>query len=241
MTFSEEDLSPISALQHLVFCERQWGLIHLEQLWAENRLTVEGKGLHEKVHEMETESRCGTRVVRGLMVRSLELGLIGKLDVVEFHRVSTTGDSPDSTADEPAGVMLDGARGLWHPVPVEYKRGRPKIDRCDEVQLCAQALCLEEMLSITINRGAIFYGKPRRRSDVNLDADLRRETLSAIHRLHELTRAGKTPLPVYGPKCKNCSLVDLCLPETIQRGRSVHDYLLRSINDVIAGTKGPVT
>ncbi len=179
MACSEDDLLPISALQHLVFCERQWGLIHLEQIWAENRLTLEGKHLHERVDESETESRGGVRTARALALRSLRLGLSGRADVVEFLRMEADEGPVDGADDGVSGaVALPGVAGLWRPFPVEYKRGKPKPDRCDEVQLCAQALCLEEMLDTEIPRGALFYGQPRRRQEVAFDPELRALTES---------------------------------------------------------------
>jgi len=202
--YSEDDLLLLSGLQHLLFCKRQWALIHLEGAWAENRLTVEGKHLHERVHEIETETRNGVRVARGLRLRSLRLGLIGQADVVEFHLV---------------GGQCE------QPFPVEYKRGRPKPTRCDEVQLCAQALCIEEMLIVSIPAGAIYYGQPRRRHDVTLDEDLRRETEALAARIHDLFRAGETPAARYEPKCDNCSLFDLCLPKSAAKRRDARRYV----------------
>jgi len=141
--YTEDQLLPLSALQHWVFCPRQCGLIHIEQTWDENRLTAQGRQLHERVHEAEDENRPGVRIVRGLRIHSYRLGLIGQADVVEFHQSQ-------------AGIELTGADGLWQPFPVEYKRGKPKKNGCDEVQLCAQAMCLEEMLEINIDQGALF-------------------------------------------------------------------------------------
>jgi CRISPR-associated exonuclease Cas4 len=164
--FCEDDLLPLSALQHLMFCERQCALIHVEQVWADNRLTVEGTHLHRKADSGEAESRGDVRTTRGVPLRSLRLGLIGKADVVELHR------------------MHSGGKEKWLPFPVEYKRGKPKPDRSDEVQLCAQALCLEEMLGVEIATGALFYGTTRRREDVAFDHELRAETESAAARLH---------------------------------------------------------
>lgn len=192
---SESDLLPISALQHFIFCERQWALTHLEQVWLENRLTTEGKQLHERVDEPEHETRGGVRAVRALPLRSLQLGITGRADVVEFH---------------PDGTIL----------PVEYKRGKPKKERCDEVQLCAQALCLEEMTGHTINVGALFYGQPRRRHEVTLDDTLRRFTQDTIARMHAAYQARTTPMAVYENKCDNCSLLPLCMPKTTGRQRS---------------------
>jgi len=217
--YTEDELLPISALQHLVFCERQWGLIHLEGVWEENRLTAEGRLLHDRSDEPQTEVRGDLRIARGLHLRSLRLGLVGKADVVEFHRV----------ADGKQGVKLEGMPGLWQPFIVEYKRGHPKIGHEDEVQLCAQALCLEEMLGVLIPSAAFFYGEPRRRYDVVLDNALREESETLVARLHELTRVGKTPSADYGQKCKSCSLVDLCLPKATGGQKSAQRYLQRNI------------
>ncbi len=207
--YAESDLLPISALQHLAFCERQWGLIHLEQIWDENPLTVGGRHLHDRVDAREHESRGDLRVARGLRIRSLRLGLIGIADVVEFHRVQQT----TGTGESFDPVALPNADGLWRVVPVEYKHGRPKRDRCDEVQLCAQALCLEEMLGGTVEEGHLFYGKTHRRHVVIFDGSLRDETVRLSVRLHELTAAGVTPPGRYERKCRSCSLLPHCQPK----------------------------
>lgn len=216
---SERDLQPVSALQHLVFCERQCALMYIEGQWAENRLTTEGGQLHSRADEEEVELRDGVRIVRGLLLRSERLGLIGRADVVEFH--------PDEQ-----GVALQSVPGRWRPVPVEYKRGRPKPDRCDEVQLCAQAMCLEEALGCAIGSGEVFYGQPRRRTSVVFDDALRSETESTVDRLHELIRAGSTPVARYESKCRSCSLLDLCMPKATGKPRSVERYLSTALEDV---------
>lgn len=223
--FSEDDLLPIAALQHLVFCERQWGLMYLEGLWAENRLTVEGGILHERVHEAGAETRVGVRVARGLRLRSLRLGLIGVADAIEFLRWEIDPAARDGPDPSEPWARLPGLSGWWQPFPVEYKRGRPKPGLCDEVQLCAQALCLEEMLGVHLSDGAIYYGQPRRRLDVALGDELRAATEAAAVRLHELTVAGRTPPAAYEKKCRSCSLLDLCLPRTTGGKRSVSGYL----------------
>lgn len=222
--FPESDLLPLSSLQHLSFCERQWALIHLEGIWEENRLTVEGNIFHERVDESETEVRGDLRTARGLRLRSLRLGLVGRADVVEFHRV------PDGQEE---GVSLAGVAGRWQPFPVEYKRGRPKPDHCDEVQLCAQALCLEEMLEVTIPGGSLFYGQPHRRTEVVFDAALRAETEALAARLHQLWQAGKTPPAVYEKKCKNCSLFAVCLPKTTSGKQSIQQYLIKAFEEAM--------
>ncbi len=204
MVFPEADLLPISALQHLVFCERQCALIHLEGAWADNRLTAEGRALHERVHEPGTESRSDRRIVRSLRLRSLRHGLSGIGDVVEFHRTDELTEN---------AIPIPGLERFWIPFPVEYKRGHPKPTDCDLVQLCTQALCLEEMLSVRVDAGAIFYGQPRRRLEVSFDSALRTTTEGTVARLHKLIGSGVTPPAVYGKKCENCSLMPLCLPK----------------------------
>ena len=208
--YTEDDLIPLSALQHLIFCERQCALIHIEQAWAENLFTAEGRIMHERVHTEERASKGKIRIEYSMSLRSLRLGLIGKADVVEFHR---------------------HADGSWQPFPVEYKRGKPKKDNSDKVQLCAQALCLEEMLDIEVSDGALFYGKTRRRLDVIFDTRLRKLTEETAIRLHELIESKRTPMPVYAKKCNSCSLAKMCLPKTIERKRSVKRYLSGVIRD----------
>lgn len=207
--FTEDGLLPISALQHLLFCPRQCALIHIEGLWAENRLTVEGRHLHEKAHDGPGEIRSGVRVARGLSLRSFRLGLVGKADVVEFH--------PSAGGDE------------GRAFPIEYKRGRPKKHEADRVQLCAQALCLEEMLGARVSDGAIFYGQTRRRLDVAFDSRLRRLTEQTAERLHALIASGRTPSAMREPKCANCSLLEVCLPDAMAQSRSATRYLARAL------------
>jgi CRISPR-associated exonuclease Cas4 len=209
--YSESDLLPLSALQHLAFCERQWGLIHLEQQWNENHLTAEGRLLHENADSETTEIRDGVRTCRGLRIRSLRYGIAGRADVVEF-----------------------GAAG---PRPVEYKRGKPKASDIDEVQLCAQALCLEEMLGVSIAEGSLFYGEPRRRTAVVFDQPLRARVESLIERLHELTRAGITPLPVFAPKCKSCSLLQVCEPK-VTGSKSAKQYMKHALRQALTTADG---
>lgn len=224
--YEEADLLPISALQHLAFCERQWALIHLEGMWAENRLTVEGHHLHDRTHRPETESRGDVRTARALRLRSLRLGLTGIADVVEFHRVANAMEPQGVNCDQRApGIILPGVPGLWQPMPVEYKRGRPKLGPYDELQLCAQALCLEEMLGVEIPSAALFYGQPRQRLEVLLRVALREQTERLATRLHELTRARKTPTARYEKKCESCSLLSLCMPKTTGGRKSISRYL----------------
>ena len=207
--FSEDELWPLSALQHLLFCERQCALIHIEQLWEENRLTAEGRVLHERVHENGIESRRDVRIARGIRLRSLRLGLVGQADVVEFHRC---GD-------------------IWVPFPVEYKRGKQKTGDIDTVQVCAQALCLEEMLGMSVPAGALFYGTTRRRVEVVFDQSLRDKTTVAANRLHQLIDQGLTPPAIYTKKCDRCSLFSLCLPKSAGQNKSAIAYLNRIVSE----------
>ncbi|MDX9787100.1 MAG: CRISPR-associated protein Cas4 [Desulfobacterales bacterium] len=208
--YAESDNLMISALQHYLYCPRQCALIHIEQIWAENIYTAEGRVMHERVHSEDRASRGKLRISYGIALRSLRLGVSGQADVVEFHRQED---------------------GSWRPFPVEYKRGRPKNGKWDEVQLCAQAICLEEMLEVEIPAGALFYGKTRRRKDVIFDANLRSATENTASRLHELIGSGQTPKPVFGPKCESCSLCELCMPKVTGAAKSVAKYLSRMLED----------
>jgi CRISPR-associated exonuclease Cas4 len=204
--YSEDDLIMISALQHYAFCPRQCALIHVEQIWVESGLTAQGRIMHDKVHQEGNESRGPVRIARGVPLRSLRLGLVGVADVVEFHKIN---------------------KETWQPFPVEYKRGKPKADHCDLIQLCAQAICLKEMLSIAVPCGALFYGRTHRRLDVTFDDDLLHETEETARKAHELIATGITPPPVYEKRCESCSLIGECLPKKIQKKTSVKHYLNR--------------
>ena len=221
--YLEEDWQPLSALQHLAFCPRQWGLIHIEQVWVENRLTMEGHYLHERVDEDTVEVRGNERIVRGLRIHSARLGLVGRADAVHFTR-----GSPD-----PTGVLLPGETGRWQVEPVEYKHGKPKADNCDAVQLCAQALCLEDMLDTRIASGSLFYGKTRRRQEIQFDLALRSETEALAAELHRLYEAQKTPPAVYADYCHRCSIYHYCKPETMGRGKSARRYLGTTLNKML--------
>lgn len=215
--YSEDELLMLSGIQHIAFCERQWALIHIEQQWSENVLTVEGHHLHEKADDpFEAESRGNTAIIRALPLVSLRLGFSGIADVVELSR---TGD------DVPNSIQVSGREGKWLPVPVEYKRGRPKPDHCDEVQLCAQAMCLEEMYDISISKGFLYYGLTRHRNEVEFTVKLRDSVNAYSQRMHELFSKGITPPPVYKPQCRSCSLKDICLPKNLNKTFSVDQYL----------------
>ncbi len=198
---ASDDSFPLSALQHFAFCPRQCALIHVERQWAENTLTAQGRVLHDRTHDAGSESRGDLRIARALPLQSTGLGLHGVADVVEFHR------QPDAS---------------WRPFPIEYKRGRPKPEPIDAIQLCAQAICLEEMLHTLVPAGALFYGTTHRRHDVTFDATLRAATHELAAAVHALLAAGRTPPPVYTPKCRSCSLLELCRPLAVTRSASAH-------------------
>lgn len=204
----EDALIPLSALQHYLFCPRQCALIHVEQLWSEDVATAEGRLLHEKVDAGMPERRSGTRIARGIALRSLHLGVFGKADVVEFHE----------DASPP------------RPYPVEYKRGKPKPHRADEVQLCAQAHCLEEMFDVSVPEGALFYGQTRRRQIVPFDADLRDLTERIAGETRAMIAGMVTPPPKPMPACKHCSLEGLCRPQRLEKPPHILGWLERQID-----------
>ena len=202
--YDESDDIMLSALQHYQFCPRQCALIHIEQQWAENRFTAEGKVLHERADSGAAQQRGEVRIIRSLPLCSQRLGLVGQADVVEFY-------------------------GDGRVYPVEYKRGKPKKNRCDDIQLCAQALCLEEMLALKIEDGALFYGQQRRRKEVLFDSELRDLTGDVITQTHLLIQGRKTPQAQYDKKCESCSLLGLCLPKSCGGSRNVGRYLERML------------
>ena len=216
---SAEDLLPLSGLQHFAFCRRQWALIHLEQQWQENLRTVEGDLLHRRAHDASLRQKRGELLIlNSLPVVSATLGLSGQCDVVEFRA-------------SPEGISLHGEDGLWLPFPVEYKRGRPKGHQADELQLCAQAICLEEMLCCDIPEGALYYGEPRRRTPVLFSPQLRQQVRSYAEEMHQYYRRGYTPKATPKPSCRACSLNDLCLPQLIRR-ETVSGYLKKALEEL---------
>jgi CRISPR-associated exonuclease Cas4 len=208
MMFREEDFLPISALQHFVFCTRQCALIYIERVWEENLLTAEGGIMHEKAHEERLEAQKGIRIERSVFLRSQRLGLNGIADVVEFRKV-------------PSGEKV--------PFPVEYKHGKPKESDCDRVQLCAQALCLEEMRGVNIPAGALFYGKTRHREEVEFNEKLRSFTEAVIVQVRTFLQAGITPKPEYTKRCESCSLIPVCLPRVTGKQGAVEAYLRKAL------------
>ncbi|HAR64189.1 MAG: CRISPR-associated protein Cas4 [Candidatus Margulisiibacteriota bacterium] len=209
--YSEDSTVMLSALQHYQFCPRQCALIHVEQIWEENYLTAQGRVMHERADSEENEKRKDVRIERSIALTSMQMGLRGKADVVEFH--------------------FDKQTRKWNPYPVEYKRGKPKVDECDKVQLCAQALCLEEMMSTTIPEGALFYGKTRRREVVYCDEALRNTTIRIAHEVHKLIDNGIVPMAQYEKKCDSCSLVDVCMPK--KNIKQVSYYMNKVLKEIV--------
>lgn len=213
--YFEEDYLPLSGLQHFLFCRRQWALIHIEQQWHENVLTAEGRILHEKAHSDGSEKRGEKIIVRGLRIHSSRMGISGQCDVVEFSRSAQ-------------GVPLAGREGLFLPYPVEYKHGSSMVNDADRAQLCAQTMCLEEMLSVDIPEGALFYGKTRPREVVSFSEELRKKVSDAFAEMHELYRKAYTPKVKTGAQCRSCSLNELCLPK-LMKTKSVARYVEAAI------------
>ena len=218
MAFKEEEYLQLSGLQHFSFCRRQWALIHIEQQWAENIRTVDGRILHENAHDGSIREKRGDLIItRDMSIHSPTLGISGSCDVVEFHRGMS-------------GIRLLGQEGLWQPYPVEYKRGSPKVTDADRLQLCAQAMCLEEMLCCDIPEAALYYGEIRRREVVDLDPELREHVRALLGEMHELYQRSHTPKVKPGKGCNACSLKELCLPKLMKK-RSAADYLRKSTED----------
>lgn len=225
--YTEEELIPLSALQHLLYCERRAALVHVEQAWADNVYTIEGSHMHDHADQTGTERRGNLVLCRGMYISSARLGLSGRADVVEFHLVT----SPDSSS---GGVQLPGYDGLWTPFPVEYKRGRLRRESGYEVQLCAQAMCLEETLGADqITLGALFFGETHRRLEVTFDSRLRELTIQSATRLHELINCGMTPKADKSAKCDKCSLVEACMPGLGVRRQGARLYLRRILSDIM--------
>ncbi|HVJ48739.1 CRISPR-associated protein Cas4 [Desulfitobacterium sp.] len=213
-TYSEDDLLSLSGIQHFAFCERQWALIHVENQWAENVRTVEGQQLHERVDDPYfTETRNDVKVVRSAPLISWQLGFYGIADVVEYSRLPESQKYTEITI-------------------VEYKRGKPKSDARDEVQLCAQAMCLEEMTGTQIEFGFLFYGETKRRQMVNFNEELRKQVMELSEKMHELFEKGITPLPIKARKCNNCSLKDLCLPALGKNPKKATKYISSLISEM---------
>lgn len=212
----EEDYLILSGIQHFAFCRRQWALIHIEQQWSDNYWTVAGQLMHEKAHNDELIEKRGNRIIaRGLRVSSATLGMTGQCDIVEFH-------------EDKEGIKIWGYDGNWEIVPIEYKRGEPKQGIEDEVQLCAQAICLEEMFITNIEYGYLYYGENRHRVQVDLTEKLRESTRINAQEMHSLFDRGYTPKVRKSNKCRSCSLKDKCIPK-LQSKQNVDEYIERHV------------
>ena len=218
MANDDSDFLMISGLKHFQFCRRRWALVHIEQLWEENALTLEGHYMHERVHDDGfTEARGSVLLSRGMPVRSQELRITGVCDMVELYK------------DE-GGVTIQGRNGRWRLYPVEYKLGQPDLQGADALQLCAQAMCLEEMFSTEIPEGALFYGETRRREIVKITQELRTEVQDMFLEMHQYYQRGYTPKSKYSKACQSCSLKDICLPK-MNRSGSVKEYISKRLTE----------
>ena len=218
MEYNEIDYLQLSGLQHFSFCRRQWALIHIENQWAENLRTVEGNLLHTRAHDETVRETRGDLVsLRGINIHSPTLGVSGQCDVLEFRKCET-------------GIPLDGHDGLWQPYPVEYKRGEPKSIDADRLQLCGQAMCLEEMLCCDIPEGALFYGQTRRREHVAFTVELRQKVHDCLEEMHALYKRGYTPKVKPTKSCNACSLKEICLPKLL-KPRSAAGYLADAMKE----------
>ncbi|MBF0144384.1 MAG: CRISPR-associated protein Cas4 [Magnetococcales bacterium] len=246
MDVDDSRYAPLSALQHFVYCERQCALIHLERLWVNNRLTAEGNVLHAKVHQEGVMADAGVCITRGLPVSSEVLRLVGQCDVVEFHPLRGQRPRPQGARRQrrrshpEKGLLAQGENRpaeKWEAVlPVEYKRGRPKPHEADRVQLCAQAICLEEMLAMPIMEGALFYGEPRRRTAVAFTPELRTLTTTAAEQLHALLDSGKTPPARYrATLCRGCSLLGECLPRREKTPHLASAWFATTLAEILTG------
>jgi CRISPR-associated exonuclease Cas4 len=219
MEYNEEDFLLLSGIQHFAFCRRQWALIHIEQQWQENLRTVEGNILHQKAHNDELSEKRGDVIIsRGMAIFSRTLGVSGVCDIVELHK-------------SPNGVSIFGREGLYKPIPIEYKRGKPKEDDADILQLCGQAMCLEEMLLCEIKEAYMFYGEIKHRLKVVLDEELRERVRTMLLEMHKLYNRRYTPKVNPSKACKACSLSEICLPK-LCKNLSVGKYIRDRLNEV---------
>lgn len=217
--FADDDMLMLSGIQHYMFCPRQWALIHIEQQWGENRLTAEGRILHENVDNPCYRQKNGnTLTLRSMHVASKQLGLYGITDAVELI--------PATSCDN--AITHPKYKGLWCLYPVEYKRGRSKPDERDEVQLAAQVICLEEMYGIQIPSAALYYGEMRHREIVSISDRLRNLTIRCAMEMHQIFETGRVPQPDKQKHCRNCSLKDICLPD-LQDLSTVKHYLKKHL------------
>ena len=220
--FAEDDYLQLSGIQHFAFCKRQWGLVYLELQWIENLRTAEGRIVHERAHDsFFTEKRGDLIISRGIQVSSKELGISGECDVAEFHKAAS---------ESAQAVYIPEYDGCFTVVPVEYKRGTPKTEEYDMLQLCAQALCLEEMLCVQIPEGYIYYAETKRRRSVEFTGELRDRVKSAVMQMHDYSSRGITPSAKRTKSSNACSVKDICLPQ-LEKKKSAADYIRSAISD----------
>ncbi|MCD8153658.1 MAG: CRISPR-associated protein Cas4 [Clostridiales bacterium] len=218
MVNDDSDFLMLSGLKHFQFCRRRWALVHIEQLWEENALTLEGHYMHERVHDNNfTEARGSVLLSRGMPVRSQTLKITGVCDMVELYK------------DE-SGIPIQGRGGRWRLYPVEYKLGRPDVQGADALQLCAQAMCLEEMFVTEIPEGALYYGKTKHRQKVLMTEELRKKVKKSTEEMHQLMEKGYTPKAKMGKACKSCSLVEICQPK-LRKQVSASEYIRRAFHE----------
>ena len=215
--YTDDELLSLSGIQHFCFCKRQWALIHVEQQWQDNLRTQEGHFVHERVDDpFFNESRGDVVISRAFPLVSYILGFTGIADVIEYTR-----------SDQ--GIPIMGFEGQWLMKPVEYKRGKPKIDERDEVQLCAQVMCLEEMFGVRIDEADFYYNEIRRRQHIPMTNDLRNLVSSLAEEMHIVFRKGITPEAEAGKNCSQCSLIDVCVPKLTKKKSSVRNYIGRHV------------
>lgn len=221
--FLEDDLIPISALSHYNFCPHRVMLLYVDQIWCENQWTMEGRILHETTDQENRKVSHDIRFVRSLRLVNWEYGLCGIADVIEFIRITDSSES--------GGVTFPNVDGYWYPIPVEFKRGKKRTDRSYEIQLCAQALCLEETFHLSLNHGFLYFGGSGQRKKIELTSVLRKETIEISEAVRRIIFSKDVPRPVYyAKKCRECSLVEYCLPKIVQLG-TVKAYFVKNISD----------
>jgi len=226
--YAPDELLPLSGIQHFLFCRRQWALIHVEKQWQENALTAEGRLLHQRADDpFFTETRKGVITARAVPVASYRLGLAGVCDVVEFS--ASCGKTPQDRS--PEGVKLPGREGLFLPAPVEYKHGKGRRDHADDAQMCAQAMCLEEMLAVRIPSGWLYHAQTRQRVEVALNDELRALVKDMAEEMHAYFQRGYTPRVRTSKACRSCSLADVCLPELQEKVVPASKYIKQQIEE----------
>lgn len=215
--YGEDEFLPLSGIQHFAFCRRQWALIHIEQQWADNALTVKGNNMHRKAHDtFGNETRKDIVISRGMPVHSRTLGISGICDIVEFHKSKS-------------GTFICSLNGTYDVLPVEYKRGRPKNHDADILQVVAQAMCLEEMLCTEIPKASLYYGETHHRMEIFITREIRNKVMEMCAEMHEYFARAHTPKCKAIAKCKSCSLIEICNPDICSQA-SVSAYIEKMLD-----------